>query len=469
MTAIELPSSISAGNVKEFVHDVVWPKFEDVRDSLDHITTWAEGCQPDYLVPPRTSREKRALLKLAKTPWLSLVVESFTQSLYVDGYRTQGQTDNVPGPWQTWNANNFHARQIPIHRAALTYGWAFARALMGQAMDGSPQAVLRGLSPKRCIALYEDPVADDWPKYALEYLQDGYTVRFYDDMKYYDIPMPTRGEFPTKEPVTVTEHGTGVVPIVRYLNSMELDGKTRGEVERLIPVASRLDKTLYDRMLVQHFNSWRVRWATGLDSAESADDPQAFLTELSQSDTLVTASEAAKFGTLDATPMADFIAAYGSDLSTLEATAQLPPNWSGGVANVGPEALSLVRANTANKILEREVSFGSSHNQLLRLSAHLEGDAAAAADFHAAVTWADMDVRSLGQLIDAWGKAHVMLGVPAKALWRKITSQEEAAQWGDEFQETGEMAEELKYWGIKQDVPEGEGANAPQPNSQAKQ
>jgi hypothetical protein len=469
MASIEIPSDIGASNVRKYVQEVVWPAFEDERRRLDRISEWALGRQPSHLLPPRTSKEKRALLDLAKTPWLGLVVEAFAQVLYVDGFRTKGSTDNVAGPWQTWLANDLHSRQVAIHRAALTYGYAYARALLGDAADGSGQAVLRGLSPTRCLALYDNQVDDDFPHYAIEWLQDGSTVRFYTDHLYFDIPMPRRGEFPDNKPLKIVEHDTGVVPIVRYLNRMDLDGRTVGEVERLVPVASRLDKTLFDRMLAQHFAGWRVRWATGLDSAESADDPAAFLAELSQSDTLATTSADARFGTLDATPLADFIAAYQRDLTDLEDTAQLPPNWSGGVSNVGPEALSLMRANTSNKILERQVSFGRTHNQLLRLSARLEGDESTAKDFHAAVTWADMDVRSLGQLVDSWGKAHALLGVPARALWRKITSQEEAQQWETEFESTDSTDLALRYWGVKQPVPDGVGANAPQPNAEAVQ
>lgn len=469
MPAIELPAEIDETNVKKFVKDVVWGAFETERQKLERIQAWASGNQPEYLVPPRTSKEKRALLKLAKTPWLGLVVETFTQSLLIDGYRTKGSTENVPSVWQTWQANDMQTRQLAIHRAALTYGYAYARVLPGEALDGSNQAVIRGLSPLRCFALYEDSVSDEYPKYAMEWLQSGTAVRFYTDSHYYDIPMSERGQFPEEGVVTSTFHGIGVVPIVRYLNCMELDGRVRGEIEKLVPVASRLDKTLFDRLLVQHFNSFRVRWATGLDNAQSDATDEEILTEISQTSTLVSTSTETKFGTLDATPMGDFIAAYECDLATLEATAQLPPNWSGGVSNVGPEALSLLRSGTKLKLHEKEISFGSSHNRTLRLTAHIEGDSEAAADFHASVTWADTDVRSLGQLVDAYGKLHALLGVPARALWRKVTSQEEAEQWQNEFESDDATLQELRYWGIRQPVPSGEGSNAPQPNSQPTQ
>lgn len=469
MASTELPANIDGSNVKKYLKDFFWPQFEARRHHLDLISSWACGMQPEFLVPPRTSREKRALLKLAKTPWLGLVVESFVQSLLVDGFRTKGSTDNVPGPWETWNANGMHARQMAIHRAALRYGYAFGRALPGNAEEGDSQAVLRGLSPTRCMAFYEDQVADDYPVYAIEWLQDGYTVRFYNDHEYYDIPMPSRGTFPDEGKMTVTEHNIGKVPIVRYLNTMDLDGKIKGEIEDLIPVAACLDKTKFDRLLVQHFNSFRVRWATGLDSAESSDDPKAFLAELSQSDTLAATGTEARFGTLDATPMGDFISAYERDLADLEDAAQLPPNWSGGVSNVGPDALAQMRSNTRGKIIARQVSFGSAHNQLLRLAALIEGDTTTANDFHAAVTWVDADIRSLGAAVDAYGKAHALLAVPARALWRKITSEEEASQWEDYFDSDNPIDVETKYWGINQPVPDGEGANAPQPNREPTQ
>ncbi|OMC55381.1 hypothetical protein A5747_13390 [Mycobacterium sp. IS-836] len=465
MASIEIPADINASNVRQYLNDVVWEHFEKQRQRLEYIHAWSRNInKPEFLVPAHASKEKRALMNLAKTPWLALVVEAFTQTLLVDGYRTQGSTGNVAGPWETWNANRMHARQMSIHRAALRYGFAFGRALPGE--EEGAKAVLRGLSPMRCFGLYEDQVADDYPVYALEILPNGSTVRFYNDHEYYDIPMSKLGMFPENAPITTTEHNIGVTPIVRYVNTIDLDGIIKGEVEDLISVASCLDKTKFDRLLIQHFNSWRVRWATGLDNTDSDVSQDKFLQQLSQSETLVSTSVESRFGTLDATPMGDIIQAYERDLSDLEDSAQLPPNWSGGASNVGPDALEQMRANTRNKIAARQVTFGDGHNTLLRLGARIEGDEAAANDYHASVTWIDADVRSLGQLVDAWGKAHALLGAPARALWRKITTQEEAAEWDEYFESDDPTDKELKYWGVNQPVPAGEGANAPQPNRQ---
>jgi hypothetical protein len=475
VAAIELPASIdNASDAKQFLGDVVWNAFETERRKLASLAEWSSSrFKPEYLIPPRSSREKRALQQLSKVPWLGLVVETFTQALLVDGYRKQGSPDNVKAPWETWNANRMHARQMGIHRAALRYGYAFASALPGEEED--VRAVLRGLSPTRCFALYDDPVNDDYPRYAIEWLPSLGTVRLYNEDTYFGIPMSEPGKFPNDQPVEITDHGVGVVPIVRYLNMQDLDGYVKGEVEDLIPVASCLDKTKYDRLLAQHFNSWRVRWATGLDNTSSPNgdgedpDDRQFLAELAHSDTLVATDPNAKFGTLDPTPLADMITAYVRDLCDLEDNAQLPPNWSGGISAVTPDALAELRGNTRNKIEARQVTFGDGHNQLLRLAAQIQGDDDTANDFSSSVTWVDSEVRSLSQAVDAWGKAHLLLGAPARALWRKIVPESEAENWEAYFESKDPMDQELLYWGQNTPVPQGEGANAPQPNAEPTQ
>lgn len=461
---IDIPSSIAAGDVREFVADVFYPHFIDKKSEYDHIKHWASGCQPDYLLDPDATSEKRALLKLAKTPWLGLVVDSFAQCLYVDGYRSDGSKENIPGPWRTWNANSMQSRQVAIHRAALTYGHAYASAVSGVALDGSDQAVVRGWSPRRCLALYEDSVADDWPKYALVLLQDGRTVRFFDDQYFYDVPMPAAGDFPDDMPMTTNYHGTGVVPIVRYLNTMDLDGRCVGEVEKLVPIASRIDKTLFDRLLTQHYNSFKIITATGLDelTADASDeDAAAAEQELSQNRrVLATGNPAAQFGVIPETALAPFVQAFESDIATLESAAQLPPSWSSRLVNLSADALAAARSATTQKIFERKINFGAAHNQLLRLSAHVEGDKAASADFEAAVTWADTEVRSLSQVVDAWGKASQMLAVPKWATWRKIpgVTDDEARMWYENLLEDSPEAQFLRYYGTSQAQ---NGANSP--------
>uniref|UniRef100_UPI003D5BC71C Protal Protein (gp5) n=2 Tax=Mycolicibacterium smegmatis (strain ATCC 700084 / mc(2)155) TaxID=246196 RepID=UPI003D5BC71C len=448
---IELPDAISDGEVRKLVENEFWPEFVRRREKLDRIAQWARGEQPDYLIQ-NANREKRALLKLAKTPWLGLVVTHFTQALFVDGYRAEGSKENAKGPWQTWNANKMQSKQIAIHRAALTYGYSYARVLPGVALDGANQAEIHGVSPRRLLALYEDQINDEYPKYALELANNGKTVRLYTDTDYYELRMPSPGNFPNEQVIKKVHHGVGVCPFVRYVNMMDLDGFTMGEVEYLVPVASKIDKTDYDRLLAQHYNSWKVKVATGIDDlSEDAtpEEQQRAKLILAQDDILMHGNHEAKFYTLPETSLDGFIAAHTQDVEILANNAQVPV-WilNGQLANLSADALTAATKGTIQKLYERQVTFGAAHNQVLRLAAHVEGDTEGARDFTASVSWQDTSVRSLAQAVDAYGKAATMLGMPKEFLWGLIPgiTKTDVEAMRQHFNDDDEMTQMLLWW-----------------------
>lgn len=79
------------------------------------------------------------------------------------------------------------------------------------------------------------------------------------------------------------------------------------------------------------------------------------------------------------------------------------------------------------------------------------------------MTWADTEIRSLSQVVDAWGKAAQMLGVPKWATWRKIpgVTDDEARMWWDNLLEESPEAQFLRYYGTSQAQ---NGANDPNAN-----
>lgn len=419
-TPIEAPDSEEGAKLAEYISNEVYPKWSREKDRLDLIGLWMEGKQPYCVrVGPRDV-EKRALLELSRSPWLGLSVAIYSQAMYVDGYRSADSNDrgNSPG-WKIWNANNFAAHQISVHRAAIGYGYSFVRVLPGTDYLGRKMPVIRGVSPKRIFAMYEDPVADDFPVWALEMMPDNHTWRWYDANVYHEFENPSHGgKF---KYLRTVDHGVGVCPIIRYVNQMDLDGRCVGDVEPVISVAARIDKTDYDRLLVQHYNSWKVRTATGLEQADDDADRVGDKRKLAQDDILISSDPNVTFGALPETNMAPFIAAHESDVESLASMEQLPSHlFTGKVINVSAEALAASRAQTTQKLLEKQTSMGVSHARMLRLASAIAGDMDTAADFSARVSWQDVEVRSLAQAADAYGKVAQQLGVPKEFLWRFI-------------------------------------------------
>jgi hypothetical protein len=423
---------LGPAQAKELIKKQLWPSRQTEKARLDRIDHWYRWTQEEIQLPRTATAELKALRDLSKVPWLGLVVTAAAQAMYVDGYRSKldndGDLTDSP-PWQLWLANGMDRRQVAVHRYMLAYGYSFLTVLPGEdPLTGKTQAVMRGVSPRKMFALWDDPAEDDWPQYALRILDhkgDDVLARLYDADGVHNLRIQGDGDAVyVDEPMI---HGAGVCPVVRYTNMLDLDGRTPGEVEPFIAVAARINKTSYDRLLVQHFNSWKVRYVTGMVKPDDEEDANKTKLQLRMEDILVGEGEGMKFGTLDETQLAGFIQAHRADVETLAAASQTPTHeLTGQMANLSAEALAAARASLNQKVTERQKSAGASHAQALRLASALSDYDEYATDVTGRVTWQDMEIRSMSQAADALGKMVQMLGVPPTATWNRIPGVEKS-------------------------------------------
>lgn len=437
--------TLSESEVVNLAADELLPLYWKERDRLDRLDKWCRWSQEDARLPRAASPELKRLVQLAKTPWLGLVVTTTAQCMYVDGYRSPDDPKDSTC-WDIWEANDFDTRQIAVHRAALQYGTAYVTCLPGKDATGAARSVMRGLSPRKMLATYADPAQDDWPLYAIrvERVGDGYAFQVFDDTSIYFLTGAGADRTGVPTFVERRDHDTGVTPVVRYAN-LDLEGRAVGDVEPYISVASRINKTSLDRLLVQHFGSWKVRTIAGMAAPDDEELANRQKIRIRQDDILVAEDADTKFGQLDETPLDGFIAAWESDIEALAAVAQVPShNLTGKMVNLSAEALAAARASLSQKVTEWQKVLGKAHEQALRLAAGQEGETAAARDFAAHVTWQDMEIRSMSQAVDALGKAAQMLGVPQEALWQRIpgvtrTDVEEWTQLRDKGDSLGQL------------------------------
>jgi hypothetical protein len=270
-------------------------------------------------------------------------------------------------------------------------------------------------------AFYEDPAADDLPVVAIHDLgtKGGrHTVEVWDELAVWKCTKD--GNDKNWQATDPQIHDLGVCPVVRYCNSLDLEGRSDGEVEPYIPTAARIDQTTFDRLVVQRFASWVVRTIAGMTPPTDAD-PETTKVRLRAEDLLIAEDPDTKFGSLPATQLDGFIAAQKADVHALAAVSQTPAHeLLGDMVNLSAEALAAARASQTAKVEERKHLFGEAHEQMLRLAALAAGDTDGAQDFGAQVRWRDTEIRSLAQAADALGKLATMLGVPSEILWEKI-------------------------------------------------
>lgn len=410
-------------SVVELANDVLIPGLSSATPVLDRIDSWFRWDPEKVQVPNRAAAEEKQLRDLSETPWLSLVVTTIAQQLVAELVHSAEvtETKEIWGPWQR---NRMQSRQRAIHRAALAYGYAYTTV-----MPGDSGAVIRGYSPRQMHAVYQDPVVDEYPMYYIRKIGNRYEI--VDESAVYTLVLsdsPTGGRL---EYVEHREHRVGVAPAIRYSNQIDLEGRTPGEVEPFIPLAKRINKTSFDRMLAQHFNSWKVRTATGLErpATEAEQAEQKLL--LRQQDILV-GDDGVTFGSLPETQLDGFIHAWESDVEALAAVSQTPAHaLTGKMINLSADAITEARSILDLKANERKIGFGDSHAQTLRLAAHVEGRKRDASDFTLSIQWADLGSRSLSQAADALGKLSSQLGIPPEKLWDRIpgVSAEDVDSW----------------------------------------
>lgn len=409
----------------ELAKDHLIPMWRKEREKLDRIDAWARWDHDPPHKPRQATNEYKELAARSQAPWGDLIVSSVAQTLYVEGYRRPNAPDDSTG-WDIWQANGMDARQVAMHRSALMYGATYGLALPGRTLAGEPMPMMRGVSAREMIALYEDPAFDDWPLYAIRVAQHHgrFSIWVFDETEVHQLQLgSTYDGTPTH--ISVKQHNAGVCPVVRYTNRFDLEGRYAGEVEPFIPVLGSIDQTKFDRLVVQRFSSWIVRTIAGMSisetTASTGETSSSAKMRLKVEDILIAEDAQTKFGSLPATPLDGFIKAHEDDLTTLAATSQTPAfELLGKMANMSAEALAAAKASQTAKSDERKHTFGEDHEQFIRLALHIAGKTEAAADFDAQVRWADTSIRSLAQAVDAYGKLTQMLGYPPQELWAKI-------------------------------------------------
>ena len=407
--------------------DIVAELLTELRaetERLDRIDRYVRGDHDGPYMPRTASREYRLLATRAVTNLIPLIAGSIAQALYVDGYRhSDGSTASA---WRWWQANGLDARQSGVHRAMLTYGLAYVTVLPGDALDdvAGRAPVIRGVSPRRMHARYDDPAEDEWPVEAVRAERvtlDGaprLKVRYYDDQAVTEFHADTDGANLVE--VETVEHGAGVCPVIAFRDLPDLEGRSVGQVEPHIALQDRLNQTIFDLLVAQSFSSFKVRTVTGLTPKLDADGKPVPI-PIDARRLLMAADPDTRFGQLDETDLRPLLDSADAIMRHMAVASQTPPqDLLGNLANLSAEALTAARDGHTRKKSEEQTTTGEAWEQTLRLASRIAGDETAWTDTAAQVSWRDTDGHSLSLLADALGKLASMLEVPVEGLWPRI-------------------------------------------------
>lgn len=379
------------------------------------------------------TNEYENLRGLAPNNFAGLIATTLSQMAYIEGISKPGVTGTLPA-WATFQRNRWGSRQTAIHRAAAGQGVAYGVVLPGSdPLTGTAMSKMLGKSANNMAAFYDND-DDEWPVLAIEAyeryentvagqgIRAGWTVRIYDE--YVVHRLSCEGDGTTKEQWTYIdheEHGIPVPPVARCANRLDLDGRTRGEIEPVLPLLRRIDQDLFDRLINQRFGAWQVRYIAGMAKPDRRSEQAAQALKLRIEDLLVSTDHQTKFGTLPAGDIDNQIKATDADLRLLSAITQMPPHHLLGLSsNLQAEALAAATEGLQRKGFDFRTNAGEFHEQMARLVAMAEGDYVTAAAWDLRVRWKNTESGSMSQAADALGKLAVQLKVPLEMLWEQI-------------------------------------------------
>lgn len=378
--------------------------------------------------------EYQNLRGLSPNNFAGLIVSSLAQTAYVEGIRRPGVKGNLPA-WDTWQRNRWDSKQTAVHRATIGMGEAYGVVIPGtDPLTGDKMAKMLAKSLKTMSAFYDND-DDEWPVLAIEAhpvyeksalmispIQTGWTVTVYDSYVLHYLSCEGNGETADKwKYIEERPHGMPVPPVARCVNRVDLDGRTTGEIEPVLPLLRRIDQDVFDRLIVQRFGAWQVRYISGMAKPQSQTEQAAQALRLSIEDLLVSDNHETKFGVLPGQDPDGFIKVTDEDLRLLSAVTQTPPHHLLGLSsNLQAEALAAAESGLQRKSYDFRINAGEFHEQMARLSSMAQGDMDNARAFDLQVRWKDTESRSFAQTVQALGLLATQLKVPLEMLWETI-------------------------------------------------
>ena len=218
--------------------------------------------------------------------------------------------------------------------------------------------------------------------------------------------------------VKATEHAAGVCPVTRFPNDLDSIGRSTSELANILPIQGRMRQTVFDRLLLQRAQAWKQRWASGVKIEKDADGKPKKPFKTGADTILVNDSPDARFGEFQQADLGGLISALEDDIRAVALVSRTPPHYLPGsaISNISAEALTALEGALESRVQERRLTWGESFEHAIRVGGKMVGYEIPDS---AEVIWANIELRSEAQRVDAATKLH-SIGVPLKYLLERL-------------------------------------------------
>ncbi|MEU0670353.1 phage portal protein [Streptomyces lavendulocolor] len=421
--------------------DRLWSELQERRRYVELMRQYYCGDHPLPSVTEKARTAFQRLLRQARSNYVGLIVDATAERMQIDGFRLGDAETGDDEVWRIWQANNLDADSDLIITEAVKTGRAFVLVAPNPADPTTPvvtaedatQAIVAyrpGSRRERAAGL--KAWTDDWTGLLMA------TLYLPDALYKFQAEKPKQGlqatirwaARETKSEPWPAPNPLRVVPLVEIPNRPDLLGEAHSEIEDVLDIQDRINKTLIDRMMAQEFSAFRQRWATGYELPEDEDGQPIEPFKAAVDRLWVAEDSAVKFGEFSATDLGPYLAAVDADVQHMAARTRTPAQYLlGQLSNVNGETLKATESGLVSKVKQRQRPIGEGKEEAVRLYLKAAGDDRDLSRIE--TIWHNPEFRTEGELVDALLKMST-LGVPHEALWERWgATQTEIAQWSE--------------------------------------
>jgi hypothetical protein len=458
---------VLAATAPDLAHDMCL-SFSALQGAYMLLDAYYMGDPPLAREPERLTDEYRELLLMSRSNWCQLVVDVVSERLAIASIASTTNPVQDPTAWEWWQRNNMDGKSVQIHTTALKFGIVYLSVwpTVGGRNDGLPK--IMGESPLTTYVRFDAETGE--PIAAIRLWMSCCSREMYCDLTTPDAQyhlvsqsLPRSSVQPTwvasfsrlmltadpstvvwkfRDPVEIAPvevNRVGVVPYVAMYTMPDLMGGFRSELQTILPIQDRINKTTFDRMVSQEFTAFPQRAISGIDVPIDPVTGERRLPFDAAVDRVWTAtSPDTKFIQFDASTGQAYLDANEADIKALAVESRTPPHYLTGGMGQFPsgESVRATEFGLSRKVQNRQQSFGDAYQQMLRLCGLTIGNAELANDPGLDVRWKDMEARSEGEIVDAILKMGT-LGVPWPELWRRWgATPEQVIDWTGKLDDT---------------------------------
>lgn len=410
-------------------------KLDERRPAIDLLNRYYEGDHPLPIAHEKVRDKFRRMLAKSRANWVALVVDAVAERLQVEGFRIEGEIDN--DAWDLWQRNDLDAEGDLVHNEGLVCGETYVTVWADPDDTETPLITPEHASqmiheydparPRRLAAALKVWL-DDWTgeKRATLYLPEA--------IHKFSAPK-SRGVWTERDDERL-DNPLKTVPVAVFRNRPRLMSGGRSEIDDLLDIQDRINKTLFDLMMAAEYSSYRQRYSIGLEIPRDDDGNPKAPFEAAVDRLWMAEDPDVKFGEFSATDLEPYLKAVESDVNAMAAISRTPPHYLlGAIVNISGDALKAAESGLSSKAAKRCLQFGEAWERVMRLAFSVLDDPRAKVT-DSEVIWRDVETRTEGERVDALVKM-ATLGVPKPALWERWgATPQEIERWRDmQFEE----------------------------------